>query len=241
MDVIPAIDLRGGKCVRLHQGDYSRETVFDDDPLAVLRRFEAAGATRVNIVDLDGARDGTRTNAGVVEAMAAIASIPLQVSGGIRDARTAAALVDGGVARVVFGTAAVESPGEVELAIGELGTERVVVGIDARDGVVSTRGWTVSADMRALEMVRTMADMGVSRIQYTDISRDATMAHPNFDAAAELLGNTTCRILIAGGISSIDDLLKLKKLGVEGAVLGQAIYTGAIDLAEAVSVIQAQP
>ena len=145
------------------------------------------------------------------------------------------------MARVVFGTAAVESPGEVELAIGELGTERVVVGIDARDGVVSTRGWTVSADMRALEMVRTMADMGVSRIQYTDISRDATMAHPNFDAAAELLGNTTCRILIAGGISSIDDLLKLKKLGVEGAVLGQAIYTGAIDLAEAVSVIQAQP
>jgi len=239
MDVIPAIDLRGGKCVRLHRGDYARETVFDDDPLSVLRRFEAAGATRVNIVDLDGARDGTRTNAGVVADMAAAATIPLQVSGGIRDARTAAELVEDGVARVVFGTAAVEAPDEVRAAIAELGTERVVVGIDARDGVVATRGWTASAGIRALDMVRNMTDLGVSRIQYTDINRDATMAHPNFAAAAELLDNTTCRILIAGGISSIDDLLKLKELGVDGAVLGQAIYTGAVDLAEAVSVIQA--
>jgi len=239
MDVIPAIDLRGGKCVRLHQGDYARETVFDDDPLSVLRRFEAAGATRVNIVDLDGARDGTRTNAGVVADMAAAATIPLQVSGGIRDARTAAELVEDGVARVVFGTAAVEAPDEVRAAIAELGTERVIVGIDARDGVVATRGWTASAGIRALDMVRNMTDLGVSRIQYTDINRDATMAHPNFAAAAELLDNTTCRILIAGGISSIDDLLKLKELGVDGAVLGQAIYTGAVDLAEAVSVIQA--
>ncbi len=140
MDVIPAIDLRGGKCVRLHQGDYSRETVFDDDPVSVLKRFEAAGATRVNIVDLDGARDGTRTNAGVVGDMAAAATIPLQVSGGIRDAKTAVELVADGVARVVFGTAAVEAPDQVEAAIAELGTERVVVGIDARDGVVATRG-----------------------------------------------------------------------------------------------------
>jgi phosphoribosylformimino-5-aminoimidazole carboxamide ribotide isomerase len=239
MDVIPAIDLRGGKCVRLHQGDYTRETVFDDDPLSVLRRFEAAGATRVNIVDLDGARDGTRTNAGVVADMAAAATIPLQVSGGIRDARTAAELIEDGVARVVFGTAAVEAPDEVRAAIAELGTESVVVGIDARDAVVATRGWTASAGIRALDMVRKMADLGVSRIQYTDINRDATMAHPNFDAAAELLDNTTCRILIAGGISSIDDLFKLQELGVDGAVLGQAIYTGAVDLAEAVSAIKA--
>ena len=239
MDVIPAIDLHGGKCVRLHQGDYSRETVFDVDPLAVLRRFEAAGATRVNVVDLEGARDGIRSNAGVVADMAATATIPLQISGGIRDAETAAALVKDGVARVVFGTAAVEAPDEVESAIGELGTERVVVGIDARDGVVATRGWMAASDVRVLDMVRKMADMGVSRIQYTDINRDATMAHPNFEAAAELLDNTTCRILIAGGISSIEDLLRLKELGVDGAVLGQAIYTGAIDLAEAVSTIKA--
>ncbi|HIF11602.1 MAG TPA: 1-(5-phosphoribosyl)-5-[(5-phosphoribosylamino)methylideneamino]imidazole-4-carboxamide isomerase [Dehalococcoidia bacterium] len=239
MDVIPAIDLRSGKCVRLHQGDYARETVFDDDPLSVLRRFEIAGATRVNIVDLDGARDGTRTNAGVVAEMAVAATIPLQVSGGIRDVRTAAALVEDGVARVVFGTAAVEAPDEVQAAIAALGTECVVVGIDARDGVVATRGWTASAGIRVLDMVRNMADLGVSRIQYTDINRDATMAHPNFAAAAEILDNTTCRILIAGGISSIDDLLRLKELGVDGAVLGQAIYTGALDLTEAVSAIQA--
>lgn len=240
MDVIPAIDLRGGKCVRLHQGDYSQETVFDDDPLAVLERFEAAGATRVNIVDLDGAREGTRVNADVVGRMASVAAIPLQVSGGIRDAATAVDLAANGVARVVFGTAAVEAPGEVKAAIAELGTESVVVGIDARDGVVATRGWTASTDVRALDMVREMADMGVSRIQYTDINRDATLAHPNFEAAGELLNNTTCRILIAGGISSIDDLLKLNEMGVDGAVLGQAIYTGAIDLAEAVSAVRAQ-
>jgi len=175
----------------------------------------------------------------VVADMAATATIPLQISGGIRDAETAAALVKDGVARVVFGTAAVEAPDEVESAIGELGTERVVVGIDARDGVVATRGWMAASDVRVLDMVRKMADMGVSRIQYTDINRDATMAHPNFEAAAELLDNTTCRILIAGGISSIEDLLRLKELGVDGAVLGQAIYTGAIDLAEAVSTIKA--
>ncbi|MCH7906197.1 MAG: 1-(5-phosphoribosyl)-5-[(5-phosphoribosylamino)methylideneamino]imidazole-4-carboxamide isomerase [Chloroflexi bacterium] len=238
MEVIPAIDLRGGKCVRLHQGDYAQETVFDDDPLAVLRRFEDAGATRINVVDLDGARDGARDNAAVVNEMAAAARVPLQVSGGIRDARTAAELVANGVARVVFGTAAVEAPGEVESAVRELGTERVVVGIDARDGVVATRGWTASADVRVLDLVREMAEIGVSRIQYTDINRDATLERPNFDAAAELLDNTTCRILIAGGISSIGDLLELSKLGVEGAVLGQAIYTGAIDLAEAVSALR---
>ncbi|MBT3943685.1 MAG: 1-(5-phosphoribosyl)-5-[(5-phosphoribosylamino)methylideneamino]imidazole-4-carboxamide isomerase [Chloroflexi bacterium] len=240
MDVIPAIDLRGGKCVRLHQGDYSQETVFDDDPIAVLGRFEDAGATRVNIVDLDGAREGTRVNADVVGRMASVARIPLQVSGGIRDAGTAVSLVADGVARVVFGTAAVEAPEEVEAAIADLGTDSVVVGIDARDGIVATRGWTASTDVRALDMVRKMADMGVSRIQYTDINRDATLAHPNFEAAGELLDNTTCRILIAGGISSIDDLLKLNEMGIDGAVLGQAIYTGAIDLAEAVSAVRAQ-
>lgn len=239
MEVIPAIDLRGGKCVRLHQGDYGRETIFDDDPLAVLRRFEDAGATRINVVDLDGARDGARNNAIVVEEMAASARVPLQVSGGIRDARTAAELVESGAARVVFGTAAVEAPDEVAAAVRELGTERVVVAIDAWDGVVATRGWTASAGVTALDLAREMAGIGVSRIQYTDINRDGTLEQPNFDAASELLDTTTCRILIAGGISSIRDLLKLKELGVEGAVLGQAIYTGAIDLAEAVSAIKA--
>lgn len=239
MEVIPAIDLRDGKCVRLHQGDYARETVFDDDPLAVLKRFEDAGATRINIVDLDGARGGVRANAGLVGEMAAAANVPLQVSGGIRDAQAAAELVKIGVARVVFGTAAVETPDEVESAVRELGTERVVVGIDARDGVVATRGWTASTGRRALDLAREMTGIGVSRIQYTDINRDGTLARPNFVAASELLDNTTCRILIAGGISSISDLLKLDELGVEGAVLGQAIYTGAIDLAEAVSALQA--
>ncbi|MFP6680208.1 MAG: 1-(5-phosphoribosyl)-5-[(5-phosphoribosylamino)methylideneamino]imidazole-4-carboxamide isomerase [Dehalococcoidia bacterium] len=240
MDVIPAIDLRGGKCVRLHQGDYSKETVFDDDPFSVLQRFEAAGAQRVNIVDLDGARDGSRGNADLVRRMASGAMIPLQVSGGIRDAETAMELISAGVARVVFGTAAVEVPEEVKTAISEVGTESIVVGIDARDGTVSTRGWTTSTDIRALDLVREMADIGVSRIQYTDINRDATLAHPNFEAVGELLDSTTCRILIAGGISTIDDLLSLNSMGVDGAVLGQAIYTGTIDLAEAVSAVRSR-
>jgi len=240
MDVIPAIDLRGGKCVRLHQGDYSKETVFDDDPFSVLKRFEMAGARRVNIVDLDGARDGSRGNADLVRRMASDAMIPLQVSGGIRDAETAMELISAGVARVVFGTAAVEVPEEVKTAISEVGTERIVVGIDARDGAVSTRGWTTSTDIRALDLVREMADIGVSRIQYTDINRDATLAHPNFEAVGELLDSTTCRILIAGGISTIDDLLSLNSMGVDGAVLGQAIYTGTIDLAEAVSAVRSR-
>ena len=240
MNIWPAIDLRNGKCVRLHQGDYSKETVFDDDPFSVLQRFEAAGAQRVNIVDLDGARDGSRGNADLVRRMASGAMIPLQVSGGIRDAETAMELISAGVARVVFGTAAVEVPEEVKTAISEVGTESIVVGIDARDGTVSTRGWTTSTDIRALDLVREMADIGVSRIQYTDINRDATLAHPNFEAVGELLDSTTCRILIAGGISTIDDLLSLNSMGVDGAVLGQAIYTGTIDLAEAVSAVRSR-
>lgn len=239
MEVIPAIDLRGGKCVRLYQGDYGRETVFDDDPIAVLHRWEAAGARRVHIVDLEGARDGVRVNGPTVRRLVAAASVPLQVSGGIRDAAGAAELLDAGVDRVIFGTAAIEAPEEVEKAIAERGAEHVIVAVDARDGMVATRGWLQTTETRAIDLVRSMARRGVQRVIYTDINRDATLEHPDFAAAAELLRETGCRILVAGGIASVEDLVRLSRLGVEGAITGQAIYTGAIDLRAAISKISA--
>ncbi|MDA1258158.1 MAG: 1-(5-phosphoribosyl)-5-[(5-phosphoribosylamino)methylideneamino]imidazole-4-carboxamide isomerase [Chloroflexi bacterium] len=239
MEVIPAIDLRGGKCVRLYQGDYGRETVFDADPVGVLRRWEDAGARRIHIVDLDGARDGIRVNAPVVSQLASAASVPLQLGGGIRDAAAAGELLDLGLDRVIFGTAAVEAPDEVHKTVANRGAEHVIVGVDARDGLVTTRGWRTDSGMSAIDLVGEMERLGVERVMYTDTTKDGTLSHPNFEAAAELAGRTTCRILFAGGIASIDDLVRLAELGIDGAVTGQAIYTGAIDLAEAISAVGA--
>ncbi|MFW6195382.1 MAG: 1-(5-phosphoribosyl)-5-[(5-phosphoribosylamino)methylideneamino]imidazole-4-carboxamide isomerase [Chloroflexota bacterium] len=238
MQVIPAIDLREGKCVRLYQGDYNQETVFDTDPVSVLRRWEDAGASRVHIVDLDGARDGTRVNTPAVRRLVSEASVPLQLGGGIRTAETAAELLDLAVDRVIFGTASIEAPDEVQRTVERYGAERVVVSVDAKDGRVATRGWLQASTVRALELVASMEERGVRRVMYTDTTRDGTMSHPNFEAASELIEGSGCRILVAGGIASIEDLERLSEIGAEGAVLGQAIYTGAVDLRQAVAAVE---
>jgi len=237
MDVLPAIDLRGGRCVRLTQGDYDRETVFDDDPAGVARRWVDAGARRLHVVDLDGARDGVRSNADAVTAILDAVDIPVQLGGGVRTEADAMQLVNLGVDRVILGTAAIEAPEQVANAVKSVGEDHVIVGVDAKDGMVQTRGWLEQSTVSAAELAQQMVDIGVRRFIYTDTSRDGTLSHPNFTAVADLKQNLRYPIVIAGGISSIDDLVQLAELGAEGAITGMAIYSGAIDLKRAIETV----
>ena len=238
MQVIPAIDLRGGKCVRLFQGDYERETVFGDDPAAAARRWIEAGASRLHVVDLDGARDGVRANMPAVEAILEAANVPVQLGGGIRTAESAIELLSLGVDRVIFGTAAIESPGEVQKTIDQSGADSVIVGVDAKRGFVSTRGWTEGTQVRAADLITEMAGIGVRRFMYTDTERDGTLSHPNFESIAEVLQAVPHPVIAAGGIATIDDLARLSDMGAEAAVTGVAIYSGALDLQLAIREVE---
>ncbi len=235
MEVIPTIDLRGGHVVRLYQGDFKRETVYSHDPVQMAMRWQQAGAPRIHIVDLDGAKSGTPFNLDAVGRIAVATSVPLQVGGGIRNLEMAQRIAGLGVQRIVFGTTAVSDPKVVRDACRTLGTEAVVVGVDARQGAVAVRGWVESAPITAVELMPEMAALGVARFVYTDIAHDGTLAGPNFRAIETLMEAVSVPLVAAGGITTIDDLERLAALGVEGAIVGRALYTGAIDLCEAVS------
>jgi phosphoribosylformimino-5-aminoimidazole carboxamide ribotide isomerase len=238
--VIPAIDLRGGKCVRLTQGDYARETVFAGDPVDTARRWVAEGAERLHVVDLDGARDGVRANATAVASIIRSVSVPVQVGGGIRTVADAASLLSAGADRVMFGTAAIEDPAVVKDTVARYGAQRVIVSIDARDQVVGTRGWTKSSGELASDVALRLAEQaGVRRFMYTDISKDGTLSHPNFTAAASIIRKVGYPIVIGGGVATIEDLVELGRLGAEAAVTGLAIYTGALDLGRAIRQLKA--
>jgi phosphoribosylformimino-5-aminoimidazole carboxamide ribotide isomerase len=234
MEIIPAVDIKGGKCVRLYQGDYQKETVFSEDPAEIAMGWKAQGAKRLHVVDLDGAAGGQPGNISVIESIVKQAGLPVQLGGGIRDEATVARLLDIGIGRVILGTVAVENPELVKGLCQKYG-EAVVVGIDARDGLVATHGWKKGTKIKALELGMKMADLGVERIIYTDIKRDGTLTEPGFRAISEMVRGVKLPVIAAGGISKLDHLKKLKGLGVEGAVLGRAIYTGDIDLKEALS------
>ena len=237
MEVIPAIDLRGGKCVRLYQGDYKRETVYSEDPVEVAARWVSQGATRLHIVDLDGARSGTPANLAAVKDIASSVSVPIQLGGGIRTIDTANAVMALEVERVMIGTAAVESPDLIRSLFEHLSSDQVVVSVDARDGFVAVKGWTRATEVLASDLISNMVENGVRRFMYTDIARDGTLTEPNFGAIQELLNRTGAVLLAAGGISSLRHLTRLAELGVEGAVVGQALYTGAIELREALEAV----
>ena len=235
MEIIPSIDLRGGRCVRLYQGDYDKETVYSDDPLAVALLWQAVGAPRIHIVDLDGAASGVQANLDVLIRLGSSVDVPLQVGGGIRDMASAATILDIGVQRIVLGTSAVENPSLVEQACRRFGSEAVVVGVDARDGVVATRGWRESSSITALDLIHRMTALDVRRFIYTDISRDGTLSEPNFQAIEGLIEECDAELVASGGVSSIEHLERLASLGVEGAIIGKALYTGDIDLRDALS------
>lgn len=232
MEVIPAIDLRGGKCVRLWQGDYARETVYSDDPVAVAVRWRDAGAKRLHLVDLDGAAEGRLCNADVIGEIARRIGIPVEVGGGIRLLETIEHLETLGVARMILGTVAVEDPDLVGKACQRFG-ERIMVSIDARDGYVRGRGWKEAGTLTVDEVVGRMASQGVKRFVHTDITRDGTLTEPNFAEIERLKNLTSIPVIAAGGIATIEHLEKLASLDIEGAIVGRAIYTGDIDLKEA--------
>ncbi len=238
MQVIPAIDLRGGKCVRLYQGDYAQETVYSDDPLETALRWVGMGAQRLHIVDLDGARAGSSANLDAVRRIAATAGVPVHLGGGIRSADAAQTAIDAGVERIMLGTAAVENAELVRTLLGRFGAKRIIVSVDAKDGRVALRGWTQSSGTLAAELVADMAQMGVKRILYTDISRDGTLTEPNFDGIHALVQQGGVRLLAAGGIARLAHLQRLAALGVEAAIVGRAIYTGDIDLRKAIRVVE---
>ena len=234
MEVIPAIDLKGGACVRLYQGDFGRETVFSRDPAETALRWERAGASRIHVVDLEGSLSGVPTNLASIRAIVASVSAPVQVGGGVRTAETARMLLEAGVERVVLGTAAVEEPELVRLLCRRWGAERVVVAVDARDGKVAIKGWTEDTPMDATELVKEMSGLGASRFLYTDISRDGTMTSPNFDAVAELVESTGMSVIASGGVSRVEDIRRLAETGAEAVIVGRALYEGSVDLAEAI-------
>ncbi len=236
MEVIPAIDLKGGACVRLYQGDFEQTTVFSTNPAETALRWERAGASRIHVVDLEGSRFGIPTNLEAIRAIVDAASIPVQVGGGIRNAETARALLEAGVERVVLGTAVVEDPELVREICRRWGAERVVIAVDARQGRVATWGWTEDTSVHATELVKEMAALGPRRFLYTDISRDGTMTSPNFDATSALVKNTGMSIIASGGVSRLNDISMVVQTGAEAVIVGRALYEGSVDLAEAIEV-----
>jgi phosphoribosylformimino-5-aminoimidazole carboxamide ribotide isomerase len=228
--VIPAIDLRGGRCVRLLQGDYAQETVFADDPLPVALGWQSAGARALHVVDLDGARDGLPAQRDIIAAIVAALSIPVQVGGGIRSVEHAAALLDGGVQRIVLGTAAIESPDLVDALLANYDPARIVIGVDARAGMVATHGWTATSTVSAEALVDDMRERGVRRIVYTDIERDGTLVAPNFEAIARIAQRGVA-VVASGGVAQREHLQQLALIpGVDEAIVGRALYTGDIVL-----------
>jgi len=239
MDVIPAIDLLEGRCVRLYQGDYARSQVFDENPVAVARQWAELGATRLHVVDLDGAKAGQPVNLKAIEAIVQAVPVSVQVGGGLRDRPSVSQLLKLGVQRVILGTVAVEKPQLVQELCQEF-SGQIIVGIDARNGKVATRGWLETSEVAATELAQQMATMGAAAIIYTDIHRDGTLEGPNLDALRELAHGLSIPVIASGGVSSITDLLSLlalEPLGVNGVIVGRALYTGDVSLKEALQAI----
>ncbi len=239
MIIFPAIDLRQGRVVRLRQGRADAETVFADDPLQVAGQWEQQGAAWLHVVNLDGAFGQQSPNLAVVRDIVAAVGIPVQFGGGLRDLAAVAEALRLGVARVILGTVAVRQPEVVAEAVRRFGAERIVVGIDARDGRVAVHGWTEVSAVEAAELGRRMAGMGVRRAVYTDVSRDGMLTGVNVEATAALARATGLRVIASGGVASLDDIRRLKAVepdGVEGVIIGQALYAGAVGLGEAIEV-----
>ena len=235
MEVIPAIDLRNGRCVRLFQGDFNQETVFSDDPLAMALSWQEQGGHRLHVVDLDGAVQGKPVHLELISAIVRSLDIPVQVGGGIRDLATAGAWLEAGVDRVVIGTAAVRDPDMVREVCRKHGSQRVVVSVDAKDGLVALQGWKETSAVTVLELANQMSQIGVVRLLYTDIARDGALTGPDLETNTKLAKETGLAVLASGGVASVEHIKELLPTGVEGVIVGRALYTGAVNLSEAVA------
>jgi phosphoribosylformimino-5-aminoimidazole carboxamide ribotide isomerase len=236
MNVIPAIDLLDGKCVRLYQGDYQQSQIFNDNPVEVALQWQNQGATRLHVVDLDGAKDGQPVNLSAIEAIVNAVEMEVEVGGGLRTYTSVERLLNLGVKYAILGTIAVEQPDLVAKLCQDF-PGQIIVGIDARDGKVATRGWLETSTVEAKDLAQKMAQLGAAAIIYTDIHRDGTLIGPNLDQLRDLANSLSIPVIASGGVSKLTDLLSLlalEPLGVNGAIVGKAIYTGDVDLKEAI-------
>lgn len=234
MQVIPAIDLRGGRCVRLVQGDFDRETVFGDDPAAMAARWVADGAERLHLVDLDGAKTGRPANVEAVRAILSAVDIPCQIGGGIRDDASAAAWLDAGIERVIVGTQALKDPAWFR-NLAERFPNRVVLGLDARDGRVATDGWLDVSSVLAVSLAEQFDDLPLAAVIYTDIACDGMLTGPNIEATRQLADRIKTPVIASGGVGSLEDLARLAVLPIAGCIVGRALYEGRFRLAEALN------
>ena len=235
MLIYPAIDLYGGKAVRLYKGDYAQMTIYNDNPVEVAKDFAACGASCIHLVDLEGAKNGTTPNFETVTAIKAETGLFCEIGGGIRSMETIDRYLSAGIDRVILGTAAVTEPGFVEAAVAKYG-EKIAVGIDIKDGFVAIKGWTVKSEENAFEFCEKMQKIGVKTLICTDISKDGAMQGTNHDLYRELSEQFQMNIIASGGVSSLEDVERLAKLSIHGAIVGKAYYTGAIDLRKAIEV-----
>jgi phosphoribosylformimino-5-aminoimidazole carboxamide ribotide isomerase len=244
MLIFPAIDLRQGKCVRLYQGRPEAETVYADDPVAVAREWQKRGAGWLHVVDLDGAFAGEPQHLELIGQIAQAVDIPVQLGGGIRSLATIDRILTLGVSRVILGTAAVSDPGFISEAIRQYSEEQIVIGIDSTEGMVAIRGWETTATKTAVDFAREVKALGVTRVVYTDTKRDGTLTGPNIEGTRTVAAASGLKVIAAGGIGALEDIRRLHLLeptGVEGVILGKALYTGAVQLEEALAIVQNQP
>ena len=232
MQVWPAIDLRGGKCVRLRQGDYERETIFSDDPVAMASHWVAQGATCLHLVDLDGAKDGQLSNLSAVQAILRAIDVPCELGGGVRNEETIHSLLDLGLSRVVIGTRALREPAWFQVVCRKW-PGRLALGIDARDGRVATDGWLQTSSVLATDLARQLAGEPLAAVIYTDIARDGMLAGPNFAAMEEMCRCSSLPVIASGGVTSADDVARLLSTGVAGCIIGRALYEGELTLRDA--------
>ena len=234
MQIIPAIDILNGNCVRLIRGDFEQETVFSSDPVQMALNWQKQGAEIIHIVDLNGAKTGTVNNKLMIEDIVSKLEVNVQVGGGIRDLNTARDLINIGVSRIVLGTAAVKNPNLIITLLKEIDPEQIIVALDGRHGRVAINGWQDQTEVNVLEIASTMTTLGVKRIMYTDISKDGVLEGPNLVTTQQLVQVPNLKVIASGGISSLEDISSVKNTGCEGAILGKSLYTGIVKLAEAI-------
>lgn len=238
MIIYPAIDLKEGQCVRLVQGKAENKTVYSSDPGSMAASFQSQGAEWLHVVDLDGAFEGQPKNTEAIKQIAAQLKIPFQVGGGLRRKEDVENVLAHGAARVIIGTRAVTSPAFVEELLAAFGPDKIVLGLDARDGMVAIEGWVEKSSLQVLDFAKSMKSLGIKNVIYTDVSRDGLLQGPNLDSIQALAEQSGLQVIASGGVSSVDNIIKLKAMessGVTGAIIGKALYDGKITLAEALA------
>ncbi|HHX18089.1 MAG TPA: 1-(5-phosphoribosyl)-5-[(5-phosphoribosylamino)methylideneamino]imidazole-4-carboxamide isomerase [Clostridium sp.] len=235
MIIYPAVDIKDGRCVRLVQGEFDKVTIYSEDPVEMALKWEGLGAEYLHVVDLDGARTGETQNISITSEIASKVKMPIQLGGGIRSIEIIEKVISKGIQRVILGTSAVKNPDLVKKAI-EIYKEKIVIGIDAKDGMVAIDGWENTSDFTAIDFASKMVELGAKTIIYTDIARDGMLTGPNLIAMREMAQSVDAEIIASGGVSSLKDIKDLKETGVSGVIVGKALYTGDLDLKEAIKI-----